>query len=176
MRPCVVAGSEQCLVVPFMMRLALSVLALLIPVQLFGSDVSVPVVRVIDGDTIEVLHNSKPERIRLHGIDCPEKRQAFGQRAKQATSDLVFGKHVTIRRRGKDRNGRTVADVLLADQMNVNQTLVLNGWCGWNQKYAPKDLALQQAEEEARRERLILLPEAPFVHVFDREFLTERWW
>ncbi len=43
---------------------------------------------VSDGDTITVLHSGKPERIRLHGIDCPEKRQAFGNRAKQFTSTL----------------------------------------------------------------------------------------
>jgi endonuclease YncB( thermonuclease family) len=44
------------------------------------------VVGVIDGDTIEVLHNGKAQRVRLQGIDCPEKGQAFGTRAKQATS------------------------------------------------------------------------------------------
>jgi micrococcal nuclease len=48
-----------------------------------------PVVRVLDGDTIEVLHSQRPDRIRLNGIDCPEKGQAFGKRAKQATSELV---------------------------------------------------------------------------------------
>lgn len=54
-----------------------------------------PVVSVLDGDTIEVLHNTHPERIRFSGIDCPEKSQVFGTRAKQATSALVFGKDVT---------------------------------------------------------------------------------
>ena len=44
---------------------------------------------------IEVLHNQHPERIRLRGIDCPEKGQDFGQRAKQAASALAFGKDVT---------------------------------------------------------------------------------
>ena len=39
-------------------------------------------------DTIEVLHNNRAERIRLHGIDCPEKGQANGQRAKHATAAL----------------------------------------------------------------------------------------
>jgi len=42
----------------------------------------------------EVLHNNRPERIRLNGIDCPEKGQAYGKRAKQAASELVFGKEV----------------------------------------------------------------------------------
>jgi len=40
------------------------------------------VVGVSDGDTITVTHDGKGEKIRLYGIDCPEKRQAFGKRAK----------------------------------------------------------------------------------------------
>jgi micrococcal nuclease len=55
-----------------------------------------PVVSVLDGDTIEVLHNKHPERIRLSGIDCPEKGQAFGARAQQAASVLVFGRDVIL--------------------------------------------------------------------------------
>ena len=47
------------------------------------ADFSGPVVSVLDGDTIEVLHNTYPERIRLSGIDCPEKGQAFGKKARQ---------------------------------------------------------------------------------------------
>jgi endonuclease YncB( thermonuclease family) len=44
------------------------------------------VIRVIDGDTISVLKDKEPVRIRLYGIDCPEKKQAFGKKAKQFTS------------------------------------------------------------------------------------------
>jgi len=50
-----------------------------------ASDITAPVVSILDGDTLEVLHNQRPERIRLSGIDCPEKGQAFGQRAKHMT-------------------------------------------------------------------------------------------
>ena len=60
------------------------------------SDFSGPVVGVIDGDTIDVLHNGQAERIRLNGIDCPEKGQAFGKTAKHFTSSLAYGKKVTI--------------------------------------------------------------------------------
>ena len=66
------------------------------------------VVRVIDGDTIEVLHNQQPERIRLSGIDSPEKGQAYGKRARQAASELVFGKKVTIQTHGKDKCGASL--------------------------------------------------------------------
>ena len=108
------------------------------------------VVRVLDGDTIEVLHNSKAERIRLSGIDCPEKGQAYGQKAKHAASALVFGKDVTIQTHGYDKYKRTLADVLLPDGTNVNHTLVKDGWCWWYRMYAPGDIELEKLEIEAR--------------------------
>ncbi len=57
-----------------------SLLLLVLPA--LAADFTGRVVGVSDGDTITVLHNGQGERIRLHGIDCPEKRQAFGNRAK----------------------------------------------------------------------------------------------
>ena len=60
-----------------------------------AENISGQVVDVLDGDTIEVLHNNRAERIRLNGIDCPEKGQAFGHKAKLATSALVFRKEGT---------------------------------------------------------------------------------
>jgi endonuclease YncB( thermonuclease family) len=89
----------------------------------FAVEFSGQVVGVIDGDTIEVLYNHKAERIRLNGIDCPEKSQAYGNRAKQAASGLVFGKEVTLQTFGKDKYGRTLAAVLLPDGTSVNHTL-----------------------------------------------------
>ena len=124
------------------------------------ADVTGKVVGVLDGDTIEVLHNNQPERIRLHGIDCPEKGQAFGQRAKQATSALIFGKEVRLGIHGKDKYGRTIADVLLPEGTNVNQQLVREGWCWWYREYAPKDLALEQSEQEAKEAKRGLWSEA----------------
>ena len=62
-----------------------------------------PVVPVLDSDTIEVLHNTHPERVRLSGIDCPEKGQAFGNRAKQAASAFVFGRDVILQTHGQDK-------------------------------------------------------------------------
>jgi len=89
-----------------------------------------PVVSVLDGDTIEVLHYTSPERVRLSGIDCPEKGQAYGTRAKQATSALVFGKDVLLLTHGQDKYRRTLADVFLLDGTHVNHTLVKEGGAG----------------------------------------------
>ena len=124
-------------------------LFLLIPSLAVG-DFSGPVVSVLDGDTIEVLHNNRPEHIRLSGIDCPEKGQAYGTRAKQAASELVLGGEVTLQTYGHDKYGRTLADVLLLDGTNVNYTLVEDGWCWWYRKYAPGDTVLEGLEKDAR--------------------------
>ena len=112
-------------------------LPVLLASSAFAGDVSGPLVSVLDGDTIEVLHNNRTERIRLNGIDCPEKGQAYGKKAKQAASELVFGKVVTLQTNGKDKYGRTIADVLLPDGTNVNHELVKEGWCCWYQECMP---------------------------------------
>ena len=57
------------------------------------------------------------------------KCHAFGQKAKHAASALVFGKEVTLQTYGRDKYGRTIADVLLTDGTNVNHTLVKDGLC-----------------------------------------------
>lgn len=104
----------------------------------------------LDGDTIEALHNKTLQRIRLQGIDCPETHQTFGQRAKQATSSLVFSKTVAIEAHGHDKYKRTIGTVLLSDGTNVNRELVAQGWCWWYQKYAPEDVVLVGLEAAAR--------------------------
>jgi micrococcal nuclease len=95
------------------------------------------------------------ERIRLSSIDCPEKGQAYGQRAKQATSALVFGKEVTIQIYVHDKYRRTLADVLLPDGVNLNQELVKQGWRWRYRRYVPGDIVLRVSglEIEAREAR-----------------------
>jgi micrococcal nuclease len=121
-----------------------------LPSLLNAADFSGPVISILDGDTIEVLHNNRAERIRLNGIDCPEKGQAYGQKAKEAVADLVFGKEVTLQTYGLDKYGRTIGDVLLSDRTNVNYELVKDGWCWWYRKYAPRSMVLEKYEKDAR--------------------------
>lgn len=108
------------------------------------------VIGVADGDTITVLDGTSQIKIRLNGVDCPEKAQAFGTKAKQFTSSLVFGQTVTIRAKEKDRYGRTVGDVVLSDGRILNHELVRSGLAWWYQKYAPSDTVLRGLEAEAR--------------------------
>ena len=70
------------------------------------------VVAVADGDTITVLDESKQQhKIRLMGIDAPEKKQAYGQRSKESLSELVYMKDVDVTWTKRDRYGRTVGQV-----------------------------------------------------------------
>ncbi len=131
----------------FVLLLLASTVWLLSPA--LPADFAGRVVGVSDGDTITVLHNGKGERIRLDGIVCPEKRQAFGRRAKQFTSSLVIAKTVTVQAVDRDRYGRTVGVVLLPDGRSLNHELVRAGFAWMYRRYS-NDQSLSDLEEEAR--------------------------
>jgi micrococcal nuclease len=106
------------------------------------------VVSILDGDTITVLNDGEEEEdIRLNGIDCPEKNQ--GNKAKQFASNKALNTVVTVEVKGVDRDGRTIADVILADGTNLNRELVKEGLACWFFKYS-KDEMLRALEMEAR--------------------------
>ncbi len=107
------------------------------------------VVEIVDGDTVGVMHEGRAERIRLNGIDAPEKRQAFGRRSQEYLGEMIFGQTVRVVVRSKDRYGRTVADLYLGSK-NVNQEMVRAGMAWWFRKYAPHDRVLEDLEEKAR--------------------------
>jgi endonuclease YncB( thermonuclease family) len=115
-----------------------------------AEDFTSKVVGITDGDTITVLIERTAVKARLSGIDCPETGQDFGSRAKAATSELAFGKVVTVRQQGHDRYGRIVADVILPDGRNLNHELVRLGLAWWYRNYAPHDPILHKLEAEAR--------------------------
>ncbi len=118
----------------------------------FSSDTSTfqgKVIGVLDGDTIEVLKDKAPVRIRLYGIDCPEHDQDFGTRARRFTSDKVFKKTVEVVPVEKDQYNRLVAKIYI-DGKYLNQMIVAEGFAWWYKRYAPKDIDLKDAENEAR--------------------------
>ena len=108
---------------------------------------------IMDGDTIEVLHDRSPLRIRLYGIDTPEHDQDFGTRAKQFTSEKVFGKMVEVVPMDEDRYERTVAKIYV-DGKYLNLMIVEAGLGWWYQRYAPHDEDLAKAEREARSAKI----------------------
>jgi len=113
------------------------------------------VVRVVDGDTLVLLISGHDqERIRLAGIDCPERRQAFGTRATQALARFAAGKEVTVEWEKRDRYGRIVGKVVYGGK-DVDLALVREGMCWWYRHYAheqsPADRVLyEDAEAKAR--------------------------
>jgi endonuclease YncB( thermonuclease family) len=113
------------------------------------------VVRILDGDTIEVLRNRQPVRIRLAEVDCPERGQAFGTRARQFTGSLAFGREVTVKARGADGYGRRLAEVLLSDGRSLNRELVSAGLAWHYKRYsANRELAALEAAARAGRRGL----------------------
>lgn len=111
------------------------------------------VVGVSDGDTIAVMNNGKAEKIRLSGVDCPEKTQAFGSRAKQFTSQAVFGEVVKVEYQKRDRYGRILGDVLMLRGQNLSEELLKAGMA-WHYRQYSKSVLLQSLEDEARAEGL----------------------
>ena len=109
------------------------------------------VVRVADGDTITVLRDKRPQKIRLHGIDTPEKAQAFGQQAKKFTTALVAGKVVRVKVMATDRYGRTVGVVHLGAKC-LNEALLRAG-LAWHYKQYSKSKRYAALEVEARRKK-----------------------
>lgn len=84
------------------------------------------VVRISDGDTIVILVGREQVKVRLHGIDAPESKQPFGQRAKERLGELCHERDVVVRVVGKDRYGRTVG-VVLVDGVDVGAEMVFSG-------------------------------------------------
>jgi micrococcal nuclease len=134
-------------------KIVLAVFAVLVilplPTVALPSEFTGKVVGVAKGDSITVLRNGKGERIRLNGIECPELRQAFGQRAKELTSSLAFGKTVTVKPVGRDKHGRTVAVVTLPDGRYLHFELIKAGLAWWFSRTSI-DERLSDLQEEAR--------------------------
>ncbi len=117
------------------------------------------VVRVTDGDTIVVLDASKTQhKIRLQGIDAPERHQAYGTKSKEHLSDLVAGKTVVVDYSKLDRYQRILGKVLLGGE-DVNLEQVEAGLAWHYKKYqgeqSPSDrVKYSDAELEARRRKI----------------------
>ncbi|QHS56246.1 thermonuclease family protein [Mucilaginibacter sp. 14171R-50] len=118
------------------------------------------VIGVKDGDTMVLLSpDNQSITVRLAEIDAPEKSQAFGQAAKQFTSNLCFGKMVKLIGNQHDRYGRTVGKVELENGTNVNYEIVKQGYA-WQYRAYSKNMELASLEEHAREARLGLWQDA----------------
>jgi len=129
------------------------------------------VVDIADGDTITVLDaDHLQHKIRLSGIDAPEKAQPFGERSKQNLAGMVFNKTVTVEWSKRDRYVRKVGKVMVGG-VDTNLAQVRAGMAWWYEAYrkeqSPAGQRLyQDAEQQARALRVGLwrdpVPVAPW--------------
>lgn len=116
------------------------------------------VVGVVAGDTVDVLDvGRRVHRVRLMGIDSPERRQPYYARAKQLLAELVFERDVEVRWRHFDRSKRPIGQVLV-DGRDINLELVTTGYAWWfaafQRQQLPSDRrAYSDAEAAARKAR-----------------------
>lgn len=107
------------------------------------------VIGITDGDTVKIMGaDAQPFKVRLKGIDAPERGQPYARKSKKALSDLIYKKQVKIRGNKKDRYGRTLAR-LYVDDLDVSAEMVRQG-AAWVYRKYTKDPILYAAEDEAK--------------------------
>jgi micrococcal nuclease len=108
------------------------------------------VIGIKDGDTVVVIDAANNQTtLRLAEVDCPEKSQAFGSKAKQFTSDAVYLKEVKYIVTNKDRYGRSIAKIYYNDNKYLSAEIIRNGF-GWQYKQYSTSKLLANLEQEAR--------------------------
>jgi len=121
-------------------------------VKVSGEGLTGRVVKVADGDTITILDASKTQhKIRLQGIDAPEKSQAYGDAATRYLAGLVAGRDVRVTWTKRDKYNRILGTVYL-DDIEINLEMLKAGYA-WHYKRFDSTPAYAQAESEARAAR-----------------------
>ncbi|EBG2931358.1 micrococcal nuclease [Salmonella enterica subsp. enterica serovar Oranienburg] len=126
--------------------------ALLYPLTLQATELKGRVIHVLDGDTIEVLQDEKPVRIRLANIDAPEKKQAFGNWSANQLKSLIAGKSVTVSYTQEDQYGRIIGRVFTATGTEASLFMVRIG-AAWVYERYNTDYALPGIQTQARKDR-----------------------
>jgi endonuclease YncB( thermonuclease family) len=117
------------------------------------------VVKVTDGDTVHVLDQARERhKIRLGGIDAPEKKQAFGRKSTKNLANYIAGQNIEVEYDKRDRYGRIVGK-LLKDGKDINLQQVKDGYAWHYKHYQKEQLKLDQvlygsAEMDARKKRV----------------------
>ncbi|EDD4392940.1 TPA: thermonuclease family protein [Salmonella enterica subsp. enterica serovar Oranienburg] len=111
------------------------------------------VIRVLDGDTIEVLQENKPVRVRLANIDAPEKKQAYGRWSTNQLKSLIAAQSVTVTYTQSDRYGRIIGRVFTTNGIEANRFMVKSGAAWVYERYNTDDElpALQLEAQKMKR-------------------------
>ncbi|MAT94157.1 MAG: nuclease [Halioglobus sp.] len=129
-----------------------------------SADISGRVVAITDGDTIKVLDSTKTEhKVRLRGIDAPEKGQPYGRKSRKQLARLVAGREVRVESTKMDRYGRTIGKVWVEPSdcpdcgktLDANLAQVTAGMAWWYRYYKDEQSPEYQgryesAEDEAK--------------------------
>ncbi|ECK6787647.1 thermonuclease family protein [Salmonella enterica] len=128
-------------------------LVILFSGSLCAAEIQGTVNRVLDGDTIEILHDNKPVRVRLANIDAPEKKQAFGRWSTNQLKGLVAAQPVTVTYTQTDRYGRIIGRVFTTNGIEANQFMVISGAAWVYERYNTDDElpALQLEAQKMKR-------------------------
>ena len=110
------------------------------------------VIRVLDGDTIEVLQDKKPIRVRLANIEAPEKKQAFGRWSTNQLKALLAGQSVTVSYTQTDRYGRIIGRVFTMNGTEASRFMVQSG-AAWVYERYNVDESLPALQREAQEQK-----------------------
>ena len=115
-----------------------------------GKRITGKVISVIDGDTYDILlSENRTIRIRMEGIDAPEKGMPFYNLSKRYLSERCFNKNVTVLITGKDEYNRFLAKTYLTNEIELSQEMIKSG-LAWHFKKYNSEIILSRLEEEAR--------------------------
>ncbi len=133
------------------MRTKLLSILVVIPIFLFAQVYKGEVVKISDGDTFTLLVNGKEQvKVRIDGIDAPEKGQAFGNRAKEYLSKLIWGESVIVQVSKTDRYGRSIGKVSTPKITDVGLEMIKAGYA-WQYRDYNNDQSYTAAENFARK-------------------------
>jgi endonuclease YncB( thermonuclease family) len=135
------------------MKIIMFLILALVPAASYADQLVGKVIKITDGDTVNVLTNDNhTHKIRLSGIDAPEKKQAFGNRSKQALMDLIYGKTVSVEFNKLDKYQRAVGKVTFNGQ-DVNLRQIKLG-LAWHYKKYEKEQDVEDRSIYANAEYL----------------------
>ncbi|EBT0899239.1 thermonuclease family protein [Salmonella enterica] len=130
----------------------INLFAVILPATLCAAQLQGMVIRVLDGDTIEVLQERQPVRVRLLNIDAPEKKQPFGRWSTNQLKALLAGQSVTVSYTQTDRYGRVLGRVVTANGTEANRQQVLKG-AAWVYDRYNTDNSLPALQREAQTQK-----------------------
>ncbi|EHO3084723.1 thermonuclease family protein [Salmonella enterica] len=131
---------------------AFSLVVVILPPALFAAQIQGKVIRVLDGDTIEVLQEQQPVRVRLLNLDAPEKKQPFGRWSTNQLKTLLAGQSVTVSYTQTDRYGRVLGRVVTENGTEANREQVLKG-AAWVYDRYNTDNSLPALQREAQTQK-----------------------